>query len=54
MRVDSTAKRVRAGFARSSTGMFHLGSARVALYNWLFARRAGGDFLLRIQQFVGV
>ncbi len=29
--------------------MLHVGSARTALYNWLFARRTGGDFLLRIE-----
>ncbi|HEX8812414.1 MAG TPA: glutamate--tRNA ligase family protein, partial [Terracidiphilus sp.] len=29
--------------------MLHVGNARTALYNWLFARRTGGDFLLRIE-----
>lgn len=41
------APRVR--FAPSPTGPFHVGSARSALFNWLFARRQGGTFLLRIE-----
>ncbi len=36
-------------FAPSPTGMLHVGNARTALYNWLFARHTGGDFLLRIE-----
>ncbi len=36
-------------FAPSPTGYLHLGSARTALFNWLFARHAGGRFLLRIE-----
>ena len=36
-------------FAPSPTGYLHLGSARTALFNWLFARREGGRFLLRIE-----
>ncbi|HET7100297.1 MAG TPA: glutamate--tRNA ligase family protein, partial [Terriglobia bacterium] len=43
------AKRVRVRFAPSPTGQLHVGNARTALYNWLFARRAGGDFVLRIE-----
>ncbi|HEX9970309.1 MAG TPA: glutamate--tRNA ligase family protein, partial [Acidimicrobiales bacterium] len=39
---------VRARFAPSPTGFFHVGSARAALYNWLFVRGAGGTFVLRI------
>jgi glutamyl-tRNA synthetase len=35
-------------FAPSPTGRLHVGNARVALINWLFARQAGGRFLLRI------
>lgn len=34
-------------FAPSPTGLLHIGNARPALYNWLFARRHGGTFLLR-------
>jgi glutamyl-tRNA synthetase len=44
-----TPKKIRVRFAPSPTGMLHVGSARTALYNWLFARRMGGDFLLRIE-----
>jgi len=36
-------------FAPSPTGWLHLGSARTALFNWLYARRTGGRFLLRIE-----
>ena len=36
-------------FAPSPTGFLHLGGARTALFNWLFARRHGGRFLLRIE-----
>lgn len=36
-------------FAPSPTGFLHIGGARTALYNWLFARRHGGQFLLRIE-----
>ena len=41
------APRVR--FAPSPTGFFHVGSARSSLFNWLFARRHGGTFVLRIE-----
>jgi tRNA synthetases class I (E and Q), catalytic domain len=36
-------------FAPSPTGFLHIGSARTALFNWLFARRHGGLFRLRIE-----
>ncbi|HUB30644.1 MAG TPA: glutamate--tRNA ligase [Terracidiphilus sp.] len=36
-------------FAPSPTALLHVGNARTALYNWLFARRAGGTFILRIE-----
>ena len=36
-------------FAPSPTGFLHIGGARTALFNWLFARRHGGTFLLRIE-----
>ena len=39
----------RVRFAPSPTGYFHVGSARTALFNWLFARHTGGVFLLRIE-----
>lgn len=40
---------VRVRFAPSPTGPLHIGGVRTALYNWLFARRHGGQFLLRIE-----
>lgn len=40
---------VRVRFAPSPTGFFHIGSARTALFNWLYARHAGGTFVLRIE-----
>ncbi|HNX90856.1 MAG TPA: glutamate--tRNA ligase family protein, partial [Candidatus Omnitrophota bacterium] len=36
-------------FAPSPTGFLHLGSARTALFNWLYARHTGGKFILRIE-----
>ncbi|HEX5808190.1 MAG TPA: glutamate--tRNA ligase [Anaerolineales bacterium] len=42
-------KPVRVRMAPSPTGRFHLGSARTALYNYLFARKTGGTFVLRIE-----
>ena len=36
-------------FAPSPTGNFHIGSARTALFNWLFAKNTKGKFLLRIE-----
>jgi glutamyl-tRNA synthetase len=44
---DQTKPRVR--FAPSPTGYLHVGGARTALFNWLFARRHGGTFILRIE-----
>ncbi len=47
-RVTATPKpRVR--FAPSPTGYLHVGGARTALFNWLFARREGGTFMLRVE-----
>ena len=45
--VAAMAPRVR--FAPSPTGYLHVGGARTALFNWLFARRHGGVFVLRIE-----
>jgi len=45
--MTNTIPRVR--FAPSPTGLLHVGNARTALYNWLFARRTGGLFFLRIE-----
>ena len=39
----------RVRFAPSPTGFLHVGSARAALFNWLFARHTGGTFVLRIE-----
>nr|HPL30097.1 glutamate--tRNA ligase family protein [Anaerolineae bacterium] len=41
--------RVRVRYAPSPTGSFHVGGARTALYNWLYARHTGGTFVLRIE-----
>jgi glutamyl-tRNA synthetase len=43
----TTAPRVR--FAPSPTGYLHVGGARTALFNWLFAKKSGGTFILRIE-----
>ncbi len=43
-----TAK-IRTRFAPSPTGYLHIGGARTALFNWLFSRHTGGEFVLRIE-----
>src|SRR3954467_11863606 len=40
---------VRVRFAPSPTGYLHIGGARTALFNWLYVRRHGGTFVLRIE-----
>lgn len=45
----SMENKVRVRFAPSPTGPLHMGGVRTALYNYLFARKHGGDFLLRIE-----
>ena len=40
---------IRVRFAPSPTGELHVGNARTALFNWLFARRHGGAFILRVE-----
>lgn len=40
---------IRTRFAPSPTGHLHIGSARTALFNWLFSRHHGGEFILRIE-----
>ena len=40
---------VRVRFAPSPTGYLHIGGVRTALFNWLFARRHNGKFILRIE-----
>ena len=42
-------RRIRVRFAPSPTGPLHIGGVRTALYNYLFAKKQGGDFLLRIE-----
>jgi len=42
-------RQVRVRFAPSPTGELHIGGARTALFNWLFARHEGGKFILRIE-----
>ena len=40
---------IRVRFAPSPTGYLHIGGARTALFNWLFARHTGGQFVLRVE-----
>lgn len=47
--TPSAKKEVRVRFAPSPTGPLHVGGARTALVNWLFARQRGGKFILRIE-----
>jgi glutamyl-tRNA synthetase len=42
-------EKVRVRFAPSPTGSLHIGGARTALFNWLFAKRYGGTYILRIE-----
>ena len=42
-------KKVRVRYAPSPTGLLHIGGARSALYNYLFAKHLGGDFIVRIE-----
>ena len=41
---------VKVRFAPSPTGFVHIGSLRTALYNYLFAKRMGGEYLLRVEE----
>lgn len=45
----SSTQQVRVRFAPSPTGYFHIGGARTALFNWLFARKHDGVFVLRVE-----
>ncbi len=47
--MSSGITRPRVRFAPSPTGFLHVGGARTALFNWLYARKYDGDFLLRIE-----
>ena len=42
-------KRVRVRYAPSPTGFLHIGGARTALFNYLFAKHYNGDFVVRIE-----
>src|SRR5271167_3606211 len=47
--TNKTQAGVRVRFAPSPTGYLHVGGARTALFNWLFARHEGGTFILRVE-----
>jgi len=47
--MTTARKEIRLRFAPSPTGYLHVGGARTALFNWLYARKHGGQFLLRIE-----
>jgi len=47
--MEKPSNQVRVRFAPSPTGYLHLGGARTALYNWLWARKTGGVLILRIE-----
>jgi glutamyl-tRNA synthetase len=47
--VSNALANIRVRFAPSPTGYLHIGGARTVLFNWLVARRAGGSFILRIE-----
>ncbi|MFD2174088.1 glutamate--tRNA ligase [Rhodobacter lacus] len=49
MSQESTSQKIVTRFAPSPTGYLHIGGARTALFNWLYARGHGGTFLLRIE-----
>src|SRR6201992_1344627 len=47
--MSSTSESPRVRFAPSPTGYLHVGGARTALFNWLFARHTGGTLIVRIE-----
>ena len=47
--ADAGAKEVRVRFAPSPTGYLHVGGARTALFNWLYAKNIGGKLILRVE-----
>jgi len=47
--ASDTSRPVVTRFAPSPTGYLHIGGARTALFNWLYARHRGGKFLLRVE-----
>ena len=48
-KTNKMAERTRVRFAPSPTGPLHIGGVRTALYNYLYAKQRGGDFILRIE-----
>jgi glutamyl-tRNA synthetase len=49
LKLQLMSKKVRVRFAPSPTGPLHIGGVRTALFNYLFAKKHGGDFILRIE-----
>lgn len=47
--TEQTEKKIRVRYAPSPTGHLHIGNARTALFNWLFARHHKGEFIIRIE-----
>jgi len=47
--MEKNINKIRVRFAPSPTGYLHIGSARTALFNWLFARKEKGTFIIRIE-----
>ena len=47
--AETTEKKIRVRYAPSPTGHLHIGNARTALFNWLFARHYKGEFVIRIE-----
>ncbi|MBS0950456.1 glutamate--tRNA ligase [Weissella minor] len=47
--TETTEKKIRVRYAPSPTGHLHIGNARTALFNWLFARHYNGEFIVRIE-----
>lgn len=48
-KANKMTEKIRTRFAPSPTGFLHIGGARTALFNWLFARHNGGEFVLRVE-----
>ena len=49
LKISKKMSKVRVRFAPSPTGPLHLGGVRTALYDYLFAKNQGGDFVLRVE-----
>ncbi|WP_353290113.1 glutamate--tRNA ligase [Ureaplasma ceti] len=47
--IDKKDQKIRTRYAPSPTGFFHIGGARTAIFNYLFAKHYGGDFIVRIE-----